>query len=252
MSQASAPAPAPDPSADASEAQQPDIVLNEQQQQRLEDLRKIRAVETRKPAMREELDLSDPLINGKHNFAGPQLSGNVTKYKSRRPPQENSASEAHWREWLLLARAAAGVEEPPPPPPKRRRAEAAVNDDGDGGGSPGDDSKASHQWNISMTARFMSICCDPGMLAARTRLAEGFTKEQLDANKSTPQNPLQAEYVVAFNDPDYEVLDVDVSELWPEIEDGLDYALEQDGGKCHPVNGISPYHCIVLTLCIAM
>ena len=193
-------------------------------------------MDARKPAMRAELDLADPLIEGKHWFAGPALQGCVTKYKLRRPPQENSASEAYWREWLLLARAADGVEEPAETPPKRRRAEAAAHDDENGNeGEP----QASHTWNLSMTARFMSICCDPGMLAGRTRLAEGFTKAQLDANKTHPQNPLKAEYVVAFNDPEYEVLDVDLEELWPELEEDLDTALIQDGGKCHQVIGTS-------------
>ena len=41
------------------------------------------------------------------------------------------------------------------------------------------------------------------MLAARTRLAEGLTKAQLDANKTMPQNPLQTDYLRAFNDPEY-------------------------------------------------
>ena len=49
--------------------------INEQKQQRLAELIKIRVGDMRKPDMMEELDLRDPLINGKHEFAGPQLAG---------------------------------------------------------------------------------------------------------------------------------------------------------------------------------
>ena len=64
MSCPASPAPVPDPQADASGPQRPERLLTEEQTKRLADLRKVRAVDARKPAMRAELDLADPLIEG--------------------------------------------------------------------------------------------------------------------------------------------------------------------------------------------
>jgi hypothetical protein len=161
------------------------------QSARLAELEGMRAVDMTKALMKEELGVRDPLKDGQHLFNGKTLDG-CTKYKKKRPDRDNGAKESEWREWLLQARLRDEVEEPPEPPPKRRKAEVGTRD--------GD---ASNHWNMSMSVRALSIICDPAHLAARTRLSEGFTKEQHDANKHSKQNPLQSEWVDIFNDPNY-------------------------------------------------
>jgi hypothetical protein len=113
-----------------------------------------------------ELDLRDPLEEGKHKING-QLINGESKWKKKRPNALGQAPLAIWRCWLAAARTEAGVEEPeespsvkPPPSkgPQRKRANS----------NPG--AKFRTQWIYASHLRYWAVINEN--IAALTRVSE--------------------------------------------------------------------------------
>lgn len=148
--------------------------LPEGEEQILKVLSEYRIEDLSTASVIKELDIRGPLVDGRHQFCGPNwidLEGRATtRFKKKRIASANGAPQWMWQNFLRAARQATpGWIEPIEPRParklrsKRKRAgEDEEEDSDDADGSEDAELKASSKWSITNTIVMMSIASDEG------------------------------------------------------------------------------------------